>query len=148
MASQPVASSSRDSRTAFIEIRSFVRGLHAYLDVWEPRIGEVLLLQRESDNSEDTLAVAVLKSGRIVGHVPKNLAPIFSPFLRRSCNKAVVEITGKRVNRGTGYGLEAPGVYRLYGPDAFLQRITELVGDAATKQPLAKGTNEIQSQPD
>ena len=147
MASQPVASSSRGSDTDFVEIFSFIRGLHAYTDVWEPRIGEVLLLQRESDNSEDKLAVAVLKSGRVVGHVPKNLAPIFSPFLRRSCNKAVVEITGKRVNRGAGYGLEAPYVYRLYGPDAFLQRMRELVGDAATKLPLAKSTDEIQSQP-
>ena len=72
------------------------------------------------------------------------------PFLRRSCNKTVVKITGKRLNRGAGYGLEAPDVYRLYGPDAFLQRITckELVGDAATKQPLAKSTDEILSQPD
>ena len=31
MASQSMASSSLDSRTDFIEIRSFVQGLHAYL---------------------------------------------------------------------------------------------------------------------
>ena len=57
--------------------------------MWEPRIGEVLLSQRESENSEDTLAIAVLKSGRVVGHVSKNLAPILLPFLHRSCNKRV-----------------------------------------------------------
>ena len=78
MASQPEASSGAD----FVEISSFVRGAHAYKDLWEPRIGEVLLFQREPDNSQDKLAVAVLKSGRVVGHVPKNLAPIFSPFLK------------------------------------------------------------------
>ena len=92
MASQPVASSGSD----FLELSSFVRGVHAYKDLWEPRIGEVLQLQRELDNSQDKLGIAVLKSGRVVGHIPKNLAPIFSPFLKRSCNKAVDEITGNK----------------------------------------------------
>ena len=78
MASQPVASSSRYSHTDFIEIHSFVRGLHAYLDVWEPRIGEVLLLQRESDNSEDKLAVAVL--GELLNTFLKTLHVIFCCF--------------------------------------------------------------------
>ena len=132
MASQPVGSSS--TGTDFIEISSFVRGVHAYNDVWEPRVGEVLLLQREPDNGHDKLAVAVLKSGRVVGHAPRNLAPFFSPFLRRSCNKAVVQITGEKVNREAGYGLEAPCVYRLFGPDAFLQRVRELLRGAV---PLA-----------
>ena len=77
MASQPVASSSRDSSTNFIEIHSFVRGLHAYLDIWEPRIDEVLLLQQESDNSEVKLTIALLNGRRVIGHIPKNLAPIF-----------------------------------------------------------------------
>ena len=142
MASQPVGSSS--TGTNFIEILSFVRGVHAYKDAWEPRVGEVLLLQREPDNGEDKLAVAVLKSGRVVGHAPKNLAPVFSPFLRRSCNKAVVQITGERVNRGAGYGLEAPCVYCLFGPDTFLQRVRELLRGAV---PLAESPDEIQTQP-
>ena len=111
MASQPMVSSGGD----FVEHSSFVRGVHAYKDLWEPRIGEVLQLQREPDNCQDKLAVAVLKSGRVVGHVQKNLAPIFSPFLKHCCNKAVVKITGNRLNRGAGHGLEAPCVYRLYG---------------------------------
>jgi hypothetical protein len=31
-------------------------------------------------------------------------------FLSRTCNKAVVEVTGPKVNRGAGYGLEVPCV--------------------------------------
>ena len=127
MASQPVASSGSD----FVEHSSFVRGVHAYKDVWEPKIGEVLQLQREPDNCQDKLAVAVLNSGRVVGHVLKNLAPIFSPFLKRSCNKAVVEITGNRLNHGAGHGLEAPCVYRLHGPDPYLQHLRTLLQDTA-----------------
>jgi hypothetical protein len=105
MASQPASGL---SETDMLEISSFVRGIHAYKDRWEPRIGEVLSLQREPDNSEDQLAIAIMKSGSVVGHVPRNLAPIFFPFLKRSCNKAYVKITGQKVNRGAGHGVEAP----------------------------------------
>ena len=52
IASQPVASSGSD----FLELSiSFIRGVHAYKDLWEPRIGEVLQLQQEPDNSQDKL---------------------------------------------------------------------------------------------
>ena len=46
-------------------------------------------------------------------HVPFNLAPIISAFLKRSCNKGLVEVTGSRVNRGAGYGLEIPCKYHF-----------------------------------
>ena len=80
------------------------------------------------------IAVAVftvMKSGFVIGHVPRNLAPLFSHFLKRSCNKTYVLITGERVNRGAGHGLEAPCVYRLYAPAVYLQRIKALLEEAA-----------------
>ena len=48
------------------------------------------------------LATAVVRQGdrATVGHIPYNLAPIVSPFLARSFNKAVTEVTGLRVNWG------------------------------------------------
>ena len=114
--------------------------------MWEPREGEVLLLKREPDNIEDKFAVAVIKSEQIVGHVPKALAPVISHFLKRDCNKGMVHITGKRINRGGGFGLEAPCIFRLYGPDAYLGRLKELVdasgGAASDVDP------ETRSQPD
>ena len=116
MASQP------PSESVEFEIESFVRGYHSYMDVWEPRIGEVLALEREPHNAVDQLAVSVVKSGFVVGHVPFNLAPVFSHFLKRSFNKGTAEITGEKVNRGGGYGLEVPCIYRLYGPKAYMER--------------------------
>lgn len=74
MASQPLAGSS-----AF-EIESFVRGYHAYMDIWQPRISEVLMLQNEPHNPKDKLAVVVMKSGTIIGHIPYNLAPSYHIF--------------------------------------------------------------------
>ena len=116
MASQPPVESEE------FEIDSYVRGYHAYSDIWEPRVGEILVLQRETNNPVDKLAVAVVKSGQTVGHVPINLAPVFSYFLKRTLNKGTAEITGNKVNRGAGYGLEVPCIYRLYGPRDYIDR--------------------------
>lgn len=108
--------------SAALEIQSFVRGYHSYMNVWEPRVGEILALEREPNNTMDRLAVSVVRSGRVVGHVPFNLAPIFSHFLKRPFNQGTVEITGEKVNRGGGFGLELPCMYRLYGPKAYVER--------------------------
>ena len=61
------------------EISSFIRGYHAYQDFWTPVLNEELQLP---DNPQDELADAVLKSGRVVGHVPRQLAPVLAYFLQ------------------------------------------------------------------
>ena len=40
---------------------------------------------------------------------------LISQFLQRG----FAEVTGPRVNRGAGYGLEIPCVYKLYGPKPY-----------------------------
>ena len=106
-----------------VEINSYVRGNHEYKESWTPVIGDVLPLQREPSNCNDKLAVAVISAATIVGHVPYNLAPTVSHFLQRSFNKGLTEVTGDRVNRGAGYGLEVPCVYRLYGPKPYTDKL-------------------------
>ncbi len=59
-------------------------------------------------DSKDKHAVAVYKDAVIVGHVPYNISASLSAFLRRDLNKEFAEITGGKVNRGAGYGLEIP----------------------------------------
>lgn len=61
-------------------------------------MGEVLLLQREPTNIKDSLAVSVMKSTLVVGHIPTNLSALFSYFLSRTCNKCTAEVTGARLN--------------------------------------------------
>ena len=53
-------------------------------------------------------------------------------FLARDACKAFVEVTGNRVNRGAGYGLEIPCTYRLYCPQQYIKRMDELVQSLAT----------------
>ena len=88
-------------------------------------MGEVL--KREPDNSTDVHAVAVLREGQVVGHIPYNLAPTVELFLRREVNKGFVEVSGARVNRGAGYGLEIPCKYRLYGPKVYCDKLKQLL---------------------
>ena len=70
MASQPEQS--------VTEIESFVRGYHDYKNIWQPTVGEVLVLKREPANDKDSLIVCIEKHGQVVGHVPLNLAPLIS----------------------------------------------------------------------
>ena len=89
-----------------LEIHSFVRGYHAYMDIWKPSVGDCLFLMPEPDNIKDENAVAIILHDKtVVGHVPFHLAPLFSQFLKRNFNKGMVKVTGDRVNRGAGYGL-------------------------------------------
>ena len=135
MASQVVSSTVADLEA--LEICSYVRGYHAYMDIWTPFQGQTLLVKREPTNSKDNNAVGVFLEDVIVGHVPYNLAPRFSQFLRRDVNKAFAEVTGGKVNQGGGYGLEVPCVYRLYGPKVYIEkmRVGELPENSWTSLP-------------
>ena len=124
MASQVVNGS---EELQVLEINSYIRGYHAYQDVWTPVLNESLLVKREPNNIIDSNAVAVYQDDLIVGHVPYNLAPSFSFFLQREVNKAFAEVLGEKVNRGAGYGLEIPCKYRLYGPKGYIIKMREIV---------------------
>ena len=122
MASQVVSES-----LEVLRISSYVRGYHAYMEVWTPVQDEMLLLKREPTNVADRNAVAVFKEDQVVGHVPFNLAPSISLFLKRDINKAFAKVVGEKVNRGAGYGLEILCVYHLYGRKPYVDKMKELV---------------------
>ncbi len=76
-------------------------------------------------------AVAVLKEGQVVGHIPCNISAIVSHFLSRDYNKAFAEVTGDRANRGGGYGVEVPCCYRFYGPELYVKRMKAITTSLA-----------------
>ena len=117
-------------------VPSYIRGYHAYQDVWSPFPGEVLPLEREPDNPKDVHAVAIKRAGRIVGHVPFNLAPTVSAFLRRSRNKCLAEVRGSKVNRGGGYGLEIPCEYHFFGPKDYIDKLETICKNLQSKELL------------
>ena len=78
-----------------------------YKDVWTPTRGEMVEVQREPGNEHDHRGVCLLKSGTIVGYVPR----LFCFFLRRD-GKISCEVTGRRKY---DKGLEVPCVYTISG---------------------------------
>ena len=63
----------------------------------------------------------------MVSHVPFNLTPTISLFLKGDINKAFAEVIEAKVNRGSGYGLEIPCIYHLYGTKPYIDKMKELV---------------------
>ena len=47
-----------------------MHGYHIYERIWNATIGEELLCERELNNEKDRCAVAVIKNGIILGHLP------------------------------------------------------------------------------
>ena len=123
-----------------IKVLSFVHGYHAYVDTWEPEFGEKKQLECEPSNIEDINAVAVVRekagnagntnnterkndvhpnqvttSDEAIGRVPRLMACAVTKFLKRGTNSVHLEVTGKHVNGGAGYGLEIPCIYQFTG---------------------------------
>ena len=51
-------------------VKSFVKGYHAYKDLWKPFINEKWTTVMEPDNAVDKYAVCIKKNNVIVGHLP------------------------------------------------------------------------------
>ena len=98
------------------DLDSFVRGHHANMDLWTPKVGdENFCLKSENENQHGKFAVAIVLEERIVGHVPKTLRKIFHQFMKIPNCIIGCKVTGNRVNRGAGYGLEIHVHYRFIG---------------------------------
>ena len=46
---------------------------HIYKEIWNSTVGEHLICERETLNQTDRYAVAVIKDGVIIGHLPRVL---------------------------------------------------------------------------
>ena len=53
----------------------------------------------------------------VVWHVPKNISKIVFMFLSLPHCALDIFVTGKRINRGGGYGLEIPANFYFYDPE-------------------------------
>ena len=110
-----------------VELQSFIRGHHVNCSSWTPTIGEELVLRRQPENEHSEHAVAIFKDGDVVRHVPETRSRLISYFLSYDGNVGFCEVTGARLNRGVGLGMEVPCVYKFYGIKAHLQKLQELL---------------------
>ena len=91
------------------ECESCIRGYHIYKDIWNSTIGEHLICERETLNSTDRYAVAVLKDDIIIGHLPRVLSRICSLFIVRGGTITCVVNGARRYSADLPQGgLEVP----------------------------------------
>ena len=119
----------KDSST--FQCDSFVRGYHAYINIWEPLVGECLKSRKESSNEMNKTAVAVIcinfySEDVVVGHGSKNMYKIVFMFLN-------FFVTRKRINREGGYGLEIPANFYFYGPEKVINWLKNKVNKKEDK---------------
>ena len=92
------------------------------MNIWNPLVGDTLKCRQEPSNEVDKKAVAIIRSDSweketIVGHFPQNISKTCSMFLKIPKTSIEVQVAGKRLNRGGGYVLEIPVIYRFYGQE-------------------------------
>ena len=80
---------------ATFEKDGYVCVYHVYGRVWDAVIGEHLTCRRKPTNESDRYAVAVLKDGNVIGHLPRKVSQVCSLFLRRG-GTISCEVTGTR----------------------------------------------------
>ena len=100
---------------------------HAYMEIWDPVDGEVLVCTRETDNPHDNYAVSIIRNSYVVGHVPLGLSKTFSNFLSMPASTMLCKVTGKRLNRGARLGLEIPVMYQARGHEKALQWLEKTI---------------------
>ena len=87
---------------ATYEYDFLARGYHAYMDIWNPLIGEVSKYKREATNEVDWHAVAIMQSNSlgkesVIWHILQNISKFSSMFLMITFIPIKVEVVGKRL---------------------------------------------------
>ena len=108
-----------------------MRGYHTYHSIWDASLGEELPCRREPENRHDPFAVAVVRAGVTVGHVPRRISSICSLFIRRdgsiSCRVAGSRRYSEDLPQG---GLEIPCILTFKGGAKDIEKSEKLVRSA------------------
>ena len=110
-----------------LSFNSCARGYHAYMKIWNPVDRAVLVCTRETDNPHDNYVVSIIRNSYVVGHVPPGLSKTFSNFLSLPVSTMLCIVTGKRLNRGAGLGLEILVMYQARGHEKALQWLEKTI---------------------
>ena len=75
-----------------VSIESCIRGHHVYKHTWTLSVGEEFSCKRESDNNKDPFAVAVIRRGFVIGHVPSCLCIETAPSTAQSLEQGAFQL--------------------------------------------------------
>lgn len=100
-----------------ISFDSFIRGHHASMEIWTPKVTDgslYLKCENGNENDSDKYAVVLMTGGQTGCYIPKNLSKTVKLFLTLpNCVINCIDVR-KRINYGAGYGLKIPAHYRFF----------------------------------
>ena len=99
--------------------------------------GEKLTCLREPRNAHAIYAVALIKDGEFVGHIPRELSRCCS-YILLAGGSIVVTVVGPKENN-LGNGLEVPIKYQVKGPGEKIKKAEALI-NAKIKTSFVKHT--------
>ena len=124
-----------------------MRGYYVYKDIWIASVGEELPCQRENGNRADPFAVAVVKNGVTVGHIPRKISSVCSLFLRRNGVMTVLTTQRRRFSADLPQGgLEIPCVITFEGAGKEIQKVRKLVTAAMLPTASTSCADDIQQE--
>ena len=103
-------------------VNTFSRGYHEYMSVWMLQIDDTFLFcRRELSNINEEHAVSIVAidhcKREIVGHVSLFLSKTLNKLLCLPGSYASCEVTGTRIIRGIGVGMEIPTEISFLGKE-------------------------------
>ena len=139
----------RESKMPSFSVSSSVRGYHVYKDIWEATEGEVLPCTRELHNLRDPFAVAIMREGVIVGHVPKKISAVCSSFLRRSGSITCRTVGRRQYSSDLPQGgLEIPCILTFTAEEASLvDKVQNLLQQFKTRENELRETDPPEADP-
>ena len=98
-------------------VEAMVRGYNVHKDIWTAVVGEEFSCKRETSNSSNPFAVAVMRGETtVLGHVPRKISSICSLFLRREGSITCQVTISRQFSHDLVQGrLEVPCVLRFEG---------------------------------
>ena len=114
-----------DTCLSFFNFDLFIRGHHVYQHIYTPGIGEKYRCIQEIENKQDKNSIVFVHEERVVAHIRMTVSKYINMFLSFPGSFLEAEATGKRVNRGGGYGLEFPCKYCFRGQEKAIGWITK-----------------------
>ena len=104
-----------------------IRGYHVYGTVWSSIIGEILNCERDRHSASDRYAVAVMKTGFVVGLLPRKISRVCSLFLRRGGDIHCIVSGERRYSRNLPQGgLEIPCRIIFIGEPKDIKKLIKL----------------------
>ena len=103
------------------KLSSYITVYHQYHKLWTPQIDEELACEHEAGNIYDEFAIAVIKDGMVVGHVPKTISEQFYNLLQNG-GLIEVKVIGEPANTKKR-GLRIPCMYIVNGQNDLIQNV-------------------------